>query len=259
MKLSANLSLMYAHLPLEQAMEQAKAHGFDAVEILFPYQQTPCELARQLEANKLELVLINTPVGPDGEKGLAALPGRQTDFRNGLEHALQVCQATGCRSVHVMAGFPPLATEPAARTTLLQNLTWAAERAATAGCVLTLEALNRADMSGYFYWQPQQVLEILKALGSSHVRMQFDFYHTQKEGLGIVQQLQTCSAHIHHVQFAGVNGRHEPDLADAEVRQGLLALKALNYGGWIGCEYRPATDVASGLGWRLHYQELLEA
>lgn len=259
MKLSANLSLMYGSLPLKQAMQQARTAGFQAVEILFPYQDTPDMLAQWLCEQHLQLVLINTPPGPDGEKGLAALPGREKDFRQGLEQAIQVCQATGCQSIHVMAGFPAPAQQAAAGQTLLQNLAWAADKAARAGCVLTLEALNRNDMPGYYYWQPQQALAVLATLGSAQVRLQFDFYHTQKEGLSIAQELHACTDHIHHVQFAGVNGRHEPDLNDPDVREALKALAASGYTGWIGCEYRPAGNVQTGLGWRTQYYELLDS
>jgi hydroxypyruvate isomerase len=257
MKLSANLSLMYAQLPLPVAMQNAAEAGFQALEILFPYNDAPEQLARWLNTHKLQLVLINTPPGPGNEKGLAAVPGRQADFRIGLQQALNVCAATGCRSIHVMAGFVPPGSEQAAHDTLMENLQWAADKAGKTGCVLTLEPLNRADMPGYMYWQPDQVLAVLRAIDSDHVKLQFDFYHTQKESLSIEKTLQACAGFIHHVQFAGVNGRHEPDLQDPDVRAGLLALKAQGYCGWVGCEYRPASTVQAGLGWRQAYRTLL--
>lgn len=257
MKLSANLSLMYAELPLPLAMQNAAKAGFQAVEILFPYNDAPEQLARWLHTHNLQLALLNTPPGCGNEKGLAAVPGRQADFRIGLQQAMNVCAATGCRTVHVMAGFVLPGSEQAAHNTLMENLQWASDQARKAGCVLTLEPLNRADMPGYMYWHPDQVLAILRTIDSDHVKLQFDFYHTQKEGLSIEETLQACAGHIHHVQFAGVNGRHEPDLQDPDVRAGLLALKAQGYGGWVGCEYRPASTVQAGLGWRQAYCRLL--
>src|SRR5690606_25168968 len=107
MNLSANLSLLYPGLALEARMVRALDDGFSAVEILFPYELDPQELALLLRKHGLELVLINTPLGQNDEKGLASLPGHEAAFLQGLTRALDVCRATGCRSIHVMAGMPP--------------------------------------------------------------------------------------------------------------------------------------------------------
>lgn len=258
MKLSANVSLMYTGQTLEVALANARADGFHAVEILFPYQHAPEQLAQELHNNGLQLTLINTPLGSNGEKGLAGLPGREDEFRQGLQQALRVCADTGCTRVHVMAGCPDTTRHEQARATLLNNLAHALPAAQAAGITLLLEALNRHDVPGYLYWQPQQVLPLLQALNSEHLGLQFDFYHTQKEGLSIPNELNACKGFIRHVQFAAPEGRHEPNLHNPDVRQGLIALRDQGYSGWIGCEYTPAGTVAEGLSWRDHYAALLD-
>lgn len=257
MNLGANLSLLYAGEPLADAMHQAKQHGFDAVEILFPYGESPALLAAQLREHGLQLVLVNTPLGPNGEKGLAAIPGREDDFLRGLEQALAVCRATGCRLVHVMAGQPAAGRHEAARDTLLQNLGHAVPLARDAGVVLTLEALNRDDMPGYLYWQPRQALDVLHELDSPQLGLQFDLYHTQKEGLDLLAEIDACADWIRHVQFAHPVGRHEPDLTDPAVRAALLRLQAIGFRGHVGAEYRPARAAADGYGWMREYHDLL--
>lgn len=257
MKLGANLSLLYAGEPLDTAMGQATQHGFEAVEILFPYADTPDALAGQLARHQLQLVLVNTPLGPNGEKGLAAIPGREDDFFHALEQALAVCRATGCRLVHVMAGQPAAGQREAARDTLLQNLGHAVPLARDAGVVLTLEALNRDDMPGYLYWQPRQVLNVLNEIDSPQLGLQFDLYHTQKEGLDLLAEIDACADWIRHVQFAHPVGRHEPDLTDPAVRAALLRLQAIGFRGHVGAEYRPAGTAAEGYGWMRDYRDLL--
>lgn len=258
MKLSANLSLLYADETLETAMREAKKHGVEAVEVLFPYAVTPDALASLLAYHRLQLVLVNTPLGPNGEKGLAAIPGCEDDFLRALERALDVCRATGCRLVHVMAGQPEADQHEAALDTLLQNLAHAVPLARDAGVVLTLEALNRDDMPGYFYWQPRQVLNILQELGSPQLGLQFDFYHTQKEGLDVLAEINACADWIRHVQFAHPVGRHEPDLTDPGVRAALLRLRDIGFQGHVGAEYRPARTAAEGYGWMRQYHKLLD-
>lgn len=257
MKLAANVSLLYPG-PLHDRLRLAAEHGFTAVEILDPYDTPAQTLAQHLDDLGIQLVLVNTPAGPAGERGLGCLPDHRHAFHDGLQQAFQVCEATGCRTVHVMAGIvPPAMTHDTARDTLLENLRSALDAAASRGITLTLEALNRQDMPGYFYWHPAQVMDIVETLNHESLGVQFDLYHTQKESLDLRDMLQTVWPRLRHVQFAGRHGRHEPDLLDENVRKCLLALKAQGYRGWIGCEYRPAGDALQGLGWRADYHALL--
>lgn len=258
MELAANLSLLYPGLSLPQRIKAAARDGFRGVEILFPYEVSPVELAAWLRASDLELVLINTPVGPNGEKGLASLPGREDDFDAGFERSLAVCEATGCRAIHVMAGqLAAGADRDRHRAALVSNLRRTAPRAAQAGITLTLEALNRRDMPGYFYYLPDQVLAIIDAVDHPALRLQFDFYHSQCEGLDLNGTLHRMLPWVHHVQFAHVDGRHEPDPADPAVSAALRTLAEAGYCGWVGCEYTPRSDPREGLAWRHEYRTVI--
>jgi hydroxypyruvate isomerase len=254
MKLAANVSLLYPGIPLLQRLEAAARDGFKGVEILSPYELEPNALAALLQAQGLQLVLINTPLGPDGEKGLAGLPGREAEFEAGLERAFAVCRATGCRAVHVMVGQVPEGADRAHhRATLIANLRRMAPVAAEAGITLTLEALNHLDVPRYFYSVADEVVEILQEVDHPAVRLQFDFYHSQREQLDLDGTLQRLLPWVHHVQFAHVVGRHEPDPSDPEVAAALRTLARARYSGWIGCEYTPVGDPHTGLSWRDAY------
>ncbi|NYT75721.1 TIM barrel protein [Alcaligenaceae bacterium] len=259
MKLAANLSLLYPNLPISSRMACAVRDGFTGVEILFPYDIEVDELAYQLRKKRLTLALINTPLGPKGEKGLACLPGREAEFMRALRRALAVCEATGCRSLHVMAGMvEPDINRTQARRTLIHNLRLAATLATEFDVTLTLEALNRHDMPGYFYYLPEQAADIIQAVDHPSVRLQFDFYHSQCEGLDLPAELGKLLPLVHHVQFASPLGRHEPDLSDPHVRSALSLLAGSGYDGWIGCEYTPIIDAQTGLAWRDDYYALLD-
>lgn len=258
MALAANVSLLYAPLAPPERIHAAARDGFAAVEIQFPYDLPPGELARHLREAGVALALVNTPAGAPGEFGLAALPGREADFAKALEQALAVCAATGCALVHVMAGRPPAdADAHACRATLLDNLGRAAERARAEGVTLTLEALNRHDVPGYFYHQPHEAAAVVRSLGHAQVGLQFDFYHCQREGLAPAAALARLLPLVRHVQFAHVRGRHEPDPAAPEVAAGLRLLAESGYAGWVGAEYLPRGDTGAGLGWRTAYARVL--
>ena len=62
-RFAANLTTLFAELPLAARFEAAARAGFGAVELLFPYDEDPAELRRLLADNDLRLLLINSPPG----------------------------------------------------------------------------------------------------------------------------------------------------------------------------------------------------
>ncbi|MFL6653537.1 MAG: hydroxypyruvate isomerase family protein [Sulfurifustis sp.] len=251
MKLAANLTLVYSGLPEAERFAQAARDGFVGVEILFPYSNPPEWYTERLRANALELVLINTPVG-DGpaRAGLAAIPGKQEEFRTAFERAMAVVRATTCRTIHVMAGIVDDIRPTRWRPVLEENLRWAAARCSSENVVLTLEALNRVDFPGYAYHQPREALAVIEQLALPNVRLQFDLYHTAKEGLDLPAELTHALPYVRHIQIAGAPERNEPDLAKDKLLDCFELLVHRGYSGWIGCEYRPRALPDGYLAWR---------
>src|SRR6476469_5801479 len=101
--------MLYPELDFLDRFEAAAKDGFTAVEYLFPYAYEMRELAARLSAHGLQHVLFNAPPGnwDAGEKGLACVPGRETDFRAAIAQALRWADALACPRVHVMAGLVP--------------------------------------------------------------------------------------------------------------------------------------------------------
>ena len=103
---SCNISLLFTELDITDRFAAATRAGFRAVECQFPYNLDPMMLRHQLETHNLELVLCNTPPGDldSGERGLAAIPGREKDFAVSLDKGLSFADQIGCPSLHVMGG-----------------------------------------------------------------------------------------------------------------------------------------------------------
>ena len=97
MYLAANLSMLFDDRPMVERFGAAAAAGFKVVEIQFPHLHPLEELQRAREAAGVEMVLINVPAGnPDrGEAGLAALPGREADFRDAVETCATYARGLG--------------------------------------------------------------------------------------------------------------------------------------------------------------------
>ncbi|GHA94253.1 2-oxo-tetronate isomerase [Modicisalibacter luteus] len=258
-RLAANLSMLFTeHDFLDRFAVAAKA-GFRGVEYLFPYAYEPRELRAALDDNGLTQVLFNLPPGnwEAGERGLASLPGRESEFRDSVSEALRYAEALDCPSLHAMAGLLPADADEATReahlATYIDNLRHAASELARAGRTLLIEPINTHDMPGFFLNRQAQAREVLERVGADNLRIQFDLYHCQMTEGNLFANLEAQFPYMGHVQIAGVPGRHEPDVGEVNYPAVLERLAELGYDGWVGCEYKPAAETAAGLRWGTAY------
>ncbi len=251
-RFAANLSLLFTDVPFPERFAAAAACGFAGVEFQFPYGLPAVEVKARLADAHLVPVLFNVSPGDfaAGDRGLAAVPGREADFRAALEQALDYAGTIGCRQLHVMAGLLPAGVaESEAEATYIANLRHAASAAARLDLTLLIEPLNARDNPGYFLRTTGQAVGILERVGRTNLRLQFDVYHCQISEGNLAQHMRDLFPHYAHVQIAGVPGRQEPDRGEINYPFLFDLLDELGYVGWVGCEYRPAGDTVAGLGW----------
>jgi len=252
-RFAANLGYLFAERPLIERFGAAAAAGFDAVELLFPYDLAASAVKAELARHGLTQLGINTPFGRDGESGLAAVPGREREWEDAFELALDYAAAIGARSLHCLAGCVPPEQRPAAETVFIKNLTRAAEAAATVGILLLIEPINPRDRPGYFLNRVEHAADILGKVGAPNLRIQFDFYHLQIVSGDLIRRFEKHLPLIGHVQVAGVPLRREPDEGEVNYPEIFAALDRLGYAGFVGCEYRPRGRTEDGLGWARPY------
>ncbi len=245
-KFAANISLLFSELPFLDRINAARDAGFDAVEILFPYEIAAQDIRARLQSCNMPLVLINTPPPnwAGGDRGFAAIPGGEARFQNDFKRALRFADVLGADMVHIMSG---LASGPEARTTLIENLRWACDLAPTRK--LTIEPINPIDMPGYFLNDFDLAADVLDAVNAPNLALQFDAYHAQM----ITGDLDaTWAKHGHraaHIQIADTPGRHEPGSGTLDFATFFSKLDASGYQGYVSAEYHPAISTAQGLAW----------
>ncbi|RLM49002.1 hydroxypyruvate isomerase, partial [Halorubrum sp. Atlit-28R] len=207
----------FNEVPFMERFEAAAQAGFKAVEFLFPYDYDAPQLAQQLKMHGLENILFNMPPGDfaAGERGLACLPDRKAEFRDGVAKALAYAKVLGTRRLHAMAGLVPDGIERApCRETYIDNLKYAAAETAKRGITLLIEPINPRDMPGYLLNTQAEAHAIREEVGAASLQVQMDFYHVQIVEGDIATKLQRYLPHIGHIQIAGVPGRHEPDMGE---------------------------------------------
>ncbi len=255
LRFDPNLRWLFTELPMEERYAAAAAAGFRGVEVAFPYDLPAREAARRLADNGLTLVQILSPFDWDGgERGLAALPGREADYRASVERAFAYAAEVGRPLVHVMPGNVPAGQDPRRCMDLfLDNLAWAADRAKVAGLTLILEPCCRARFADFLYHRVDEGVAVIQALGRDNVKLCFDTFHIQMEEGDISGRLEAAWPHIGHIQVGNVPGRHEPGTGEIHFPYVLGQIEKRGWQGWIGCEYTPSGPTLDTLGWGAPY------
>ncbi|WP_166163303.1 hydroxypyruvate isomerase [Chelativorans oligotrophicus] len=255
-KFSANLSMLYSEWPFLERFAMAAADGFQAVEYLRPYDETPEAICEQLERHDLVQALFNLPAGDwaAGERGIACMPDRVEEFKPGVEVAIRYAQALKCSKINCLAGIAPTdASAAVLEVTLISNLSHAAARLRDVGIDLLIEPINLRDIPGFFVSTTDHAERIIDAVGADNLFIQYDLYHTQIMQGDLICGYERLRERIGHIQLADTPGRHEPGTGEINFANVLPALDSLGYGGFVGCEYKPLAGTREGLIWMKPY------
>ena len=247
-RFAANLSFMFNEVPFLDRFEAAAKAGFKAVEFLFPYEHPAPEIAARLKANGLTQALFNLPPGDwaRGERGLAAMPGREAEFVAAVKTGLAYAEATGCRRLHAMPG---LRHHGADRKTYIANLKQAARMAADAGVDIVIEPINTRDIPGFFLNTTGEARAVIYEVGAASLGLQFDLYHRQIQEGDVTMAIREFGHLAKHYQIANPPDRGEPDDGDLNYRYLFKQVDESGFDGWIGLEYKPRGATLAGLKW----------
>jgi 2-dehydrotetronate isomerase len=253
---AANLSTMYREHEFPERFAAAERDGFTAVEFMFPYPYPAKKLAGLLQHHGQRQVLFNAPPGDwnAGERGMTAIPGREQEFREGFEKALEYARVLECPRIHAMAGLMPEgADRQRFRATYVENLAWAAEQAASAGVDVLMEPIAQRNIPGFFLNRQDEAHAIAAELGKPNLKIMMDLFHCQVEEGDLAARLRRYlgeqPSRVGHIQVAGVPERHEPDTGEVNYPYLFELIDELGYAGWIGLEYIPRGGTSEGLGW----------
>jgi hydroxypyruvate isomerase len=251
-KFAANLSLMFTEVPFLERFAAARAVGFEAVEFQFPYAFPAIDVAERARDNNLHVVLFNLPPGnfEKGERGIACLPGREDEFRMGIESMLDYAQALKCQTINCLVGIKPadLGTGAAAAAAK-KNLDYAAEYLARENIQLVIEPLNQVDVPGFLISRSADAITLIDEVAHPNLKLQYDLYHMQRTEGELTATLSRLAPRIGHIQIADAPLRHEPGTGEISFAHMLRHIDAIGYAGWLGCEYKPRTTTVEGLRW----------
>jgi len=255
-KFAANLTWMFNEHDFPERFAAAVGLGFEAAECQFPYEWEAQLLADNCSLAGLQMIMFNMPPGAPGrgEYGLAALPGRESEFQESVQHALTYADALNCRMLHMLAGIVPAdQCRQKYLETYIQNLEWAAKECARSDVAVLLEPINTFERPGYLISTTSEARYVIEQIESANVAMQFDVHNAQLMEGNLSRALRSNFSNIGHIQIAGVPDRTPPDVGEINYPYLFDLIDELGYTGWVGCEFRPGERTVDGLVWAASY------
>lgn len=253
-RFDVNLSILFTELPLLERPAAAAAAGFTAVELWWPWIETPTPDQSELDALKkalddagTQLVGLNFYAGrlPGPDRGALSVPGEESDrFRANIDVAADFAASVGCTALNALYGNRVDGVDPQIQDALaLENLVLAARAADRVGATLLIEALNQPESPLYPLVSAPAAVEVVDkvnaATGLGNAAFLLDLYHLSMNGEDLNQVIDAYADKTGHVQIADNPGRGAPGTGSLPLEDLLDRLGKAGYTGWVGLEYKP--------------------
>jgi hydroxypyruvate isomerase len=261
LQFDANLSILFGDRPTLERPALAVEAGFDAVEMWWPFEDSVPRggevdrLVSSIADEGLSLVLLNLCSGSleAGEHGLLTVPDQRVQFRENVDAAIEITARLGGRVLNALYGnIGPGMPKAQRQATAVENLAYAAQRAATVGARVVLEPLNAIDFPRYGLRTIEDAVALAdraRTEAGANVGVLFDTYNVQRTQGDLMRRIDAYAHRFGHVQIADVPDRLRPGTGEIAFDRVLGALECAGYRGFVGLEYRPSRDPDDTFAW----------
>ncbi len=253
---SANVSLLFTELPILERFGAAKEHGFEWVEIQFPYETPAKDLKAAIDQAGVKLALFNVPADDlmTGGEGLAAVPEKRDAYLDAVDITVEYAKVLNPLLINVLAGRCLSADRYADYLqTFIGNLGYTAEKLSKLAIRTVFEAVNTKDMPGFIINKGQQMLNVVGQLSHPNLFMQYDIYHMDTMGEKPIDFIPEHRDKIGHIQFADSPGRGQPGTGEINFPALFERITNSGYDGLLGAEYLPVGSTHESLDWLGRY------
>ena len=237
-RFAVNLEMWWRGLPFLDRLDRAIELGFPAIEF-WPWRHKDLDaIAERCTASGVEVAQFTAWGFSPGLND----PANHAAFEAAVREGCQAAHRLGARLMTVVAGNdrPGVSTEEM-HAEVVAGLKRAAPIAEAEDVTLILEPMNgRVDHPGHCLYGSAPAIAICEAVGSSHVKINWDLYHMQITEGDLCGHLREGIDWIGYVQLADHPGRNEPGTGEIHYPRVLRELKALGYSGPVGLECSPA-------------------
>lgn len=237
-KFAVNVEIWWSKLPLVERVKKTAELGFPAIEF-WPWAGK--DLAALEKTTKDLGVTVAQFTGWGFEPGLCD-PANHARAVEEVREACKVANRLACPMLTIVAGNDrPGMTREQMHEHVIAGLSLLAPIARDHDVVLILEPMNgRVDHPGHCLYGSEAAVRICRAVGSPHVKINWDLYHMQLAEGDLCGRLRDGFDQLAYAQVADTPGRKEPGTGEIHYPRVLRQLHELGYRGFVGLECWPS-------------------
>lgn len=233
-------------LPFERCLEIAAQAGYGGVELVGESDHWSDADFRRIKAKLDSLHLVCDSMACGGVR-LADPNGAETILA-ALSRCMQAAQRLGCSQIIVTSGARmDNLSHDAQHAACIENLKQVAGLAAHRNMEIVVEPIDLLEQPRAYLDSVAEGFDIIRAVGSPHVKVLYDFYHEQRAAGNLIEKLEKNIEWVGLVHIADVPGRHEPGTGEIDYRNIYRKLAELNYNRFAAMEYYPTSDPLQSL------------
>jgi hydroxypyruvate isomerase len=236
---AVNVEMFWSGLPFLDRLRQVKEAGFAHYEF-WPWRNKDIEAIARLNV-ELGLTPVQFSASPKTFSQGITDPARRSEFVADIRAAVTVARRLGVKLLCVVAGeeTPGLSRDAQTRA-VVDALKAGAEIVEPEGITIILEPLNvLVDHPKQLVVRSDHAADIIRQIGSPHVKMLFDVYHQQISEGNLSGNIRQYKDLIGYFQIADHPGRYQPGTGEIRYAHVLRTIHDVGYQGFIGLEMRP--------------------
>ena len=232
--------------PFDRCLEWVAKAGYQGVELVGEFQSWSPTQKTATMARMRRLGLVFDAMS--GVKAGFSVPEETEAFRTQFIEQVRAAKELECPKIILLSGKRVAGLRDGAqRQTSIDNLKWAAERAAKEQIDIVIEPIDLLENPTIYLASVTEGFEMVRAIDSPNVKVLYDFYHEQRSFGNLIEKLEKNIEWVGLVHVADVPGRHEPETGEIDYESIYRKLAELNYSHWIAMEYYPTEDPVASL------------
>lgn len=241
-RFAVNVEMWFRKLPFLDRICRAALLGFPAVEF-WPYQgRDIAAIARLCKTLHIEVAQFTAW----GFRPAMNDPRNHPKLVEAIKEACGVAHQLDCKLMCVVGGDDqPGMTQKQMHENIIAGLKLVAPIAEEHDVTLILEPMNvRVDHKGHCLYGSEPTMKICEAVGSKHVKINWDLYHMQITEGDLTRHLREGFRRglVGYLQVADNPGRNEPGTGEVAYARVLREAYDLGYRGCVGLECNPKED-----------------
>jgi hydroxypyruvate isomerase len=227
--------------PFDRCIEIVAAAGYQGVELVGDFQKWSSDDTRRVMAKMSSLGLVFDLLS--GVKAGFADPDGTTEFLAQAATQIKAAKTLESPQINLKSGNRIDSTTRAVQhAASIENLKRAADLAAANQVQIVIEPIDPLENPNMYLTTVSEAFEIVRAVGSPHVRVLYDFYHEQRACGNLIEKLEQNIDLVGLVHIADVPGRHEPGTGEIDYQNIYRKLGQLKYDKFITMEFYPTQD-----------------